>query len=304
MVHRDDIEVFVSVVDAGGFTPAAGRLGITRSAVSRRIDGLEQRLGVRLLDRTTRHVGLTDAGDAFYSRCTRILEEIADAVLVASQYGGRPQGTLRITSAVMIGLYKIIPLLPAFIAAHTDLKVQLDLSDERDDPALEAHDVAITWGALPESMRIATKLTESRQIICAAPAYLERHGHPERPSDLADHNCLLISGLGNDRNEWYFETPQGQEVVKVTGSFTINSGIGAYEALIAGIGIGRVTDLRVQGDIRAGRLIPILAAFERREGVPIYAVHKSRRHVPPKVRALIDFLRDRLRGNAGAGGPE
>lgn len=296
MVHRDDIEVFVNVVEAGGFTAAADRLGITRSAVSRRIDGLEQRLGVRLLDRTTRHVDLTDAGDAFYRRGTKILEEIVDAELVASQFGGRPQGTLRITSAVMIGLYKIIPLLPAFIAAHADLKVQFDLSDERDDPGLDAHDVAITWGTLPESTRIATKLTESRQIICAAPAYLERHGCPRRPADLADHNCLLISGLGNDRNEWYFETPQGPEVVKVTGSFTVNSGNGAYEALIAGIGIGRVTDLRVQADISAGRLRPILEAFERRDGVPIYALHKSRRHVPPKVRAFIDFLRERLRG--------
>lgn len=287
----------MSVVEAGGFTAAADRLGITRSAVSRRIDGLEQRLGVRLLDRTTRHVALTEAGDAYYRRGIRIIEEIADAELAASQYGGRPQGTLRITSAVMIGLYKIIPLLPAFIAEHADLKVQFDLSDEGDDPALDAHDVAIAWGSLPASPRIATKLTESRQIICAAPSYIARNGAPETPADLAAHSCLLISGLGSDRNEWYFETPRGPEVIKVTGSFTVNSGNGAYEALIAGIGIGRVTDLRVQGDIAAGRLVPILEAFERRDGVPIYALHKSRRHVPPKVRAFVDFLRDRLRGD-------
>jgi DNA-binding transcriptional LysR family regulator len=273
-------------------------LGLTRSAISRRLDRLEARLGVRLLNRTTRRISLTDAGEALYRRGTAILADIAEAEFAASRYGAEPQGTLKVQSAVMIGMHKIVPLLPDFLERYSLIKVQLDLSDEVSDPHMDDHDVSIRWGALADSPLVAVRISCTRQIICAAPDYLRRFGTPKHPRGLANHNCLLLSGLGIASNEWAFDIDGRRTDVRVAGNFVVNSGNGNYEALVAGLGIGRVTDLRVQADIRAGRLQPVLEEFEPKEATPIHALYKGGRHVPPKVRAFVSFLREKLRGAA------
>lgn len=294
LVQHDDIKIYVSVVEQGSFAAAARHLGLTRSAISRRIDGLERRLGVRLLDRTTRHIHLTDAGDVFYIRSSKILSDLQEAELAVTEFGAKPLGTLKVTCAVMIGLHKVIPYLPEFMRQHPDLSIQLDLSDTPDDPNLEVHDVAITWGRLPDSALVASRIGLTRQIICAAPSYIAEHGQPSHPSELLNHNCIILSGFGMTRNEWYFESEDGINAVKVRGNFVVNSGNAAYQALLCGLGIGRVTDLRGGEDLRAGRLEVLLKDFECQDHVPIYALYRGRRIVPPKVRALIDFLKLKL----------
>jgi DNA-binding transcriptional LysR family regulator len=300
VASQDEIRVFTCVVDHAGFAPAAKSLDVTRSAVCRRIDRLEKRLGVRLLDRTTRRITLTDAGEALYQRSVRILADIAEAELVASEYGGEPQGVLKVTSPIIIGLHKLIPILPDFLGRHRHIKIQLDLSDDAIDPALSGHDVAIRWDEQQSSAMIITRLTASRQIICAAPSYLRRHGTPKTPVDLAQHNCLLMSRLGLTQNEWTFRSPDGPVAIKVSGNFVVNGGHGNYQALIGGLGIGRVTDLRAMEDVTAGRLRRILKEFEPPGATPIYAAYKRGRLVPPKIRSFIAFLRERLRTSAGS----
>ena len=293
-VRNDDLSIYVSVVKLGGFAAAARHLSLTRSAVSRRINKLERRLGVRLLERTTKHVALTDAGNVYYRRGVKILADIEEAELATSQYGATPRGTLRVTCAVMIGLHKIIPNIGEFMRNHLDLSVSLDLSDAQDDPNLEIHDIAIAWGRLPDSSLLAAKLGVTRQIICAAPEYVARHGRPERPDDLLHHNCIIISGFGTHSNDWYFETSNGIDIVKVSGSLVVNSGNAAYQALLAGVGIGRLTDLRGHEEVRQGQLVELLEDYECKDAVPIYAVFRGGKVKPPKIRAFVDFYKEKL----------
>ncbi|MFK8252985.1 LysR family transcriptional regulator [Ancylobacter terrae] len=290
-----DMQVFTCVVDNGSFAAAAKTLGVTRSAVCRRVDQLERRLGVRLLDRTTRRLSLTEAGETLHARAVDILTRIAEAELLVSDYGAEPRGTLRITSPIMIGLHKLIPLLPAFLARYPQIKVQLDLSDDLTDPALSDHDIGLRWGEQQGSATIITRVASSRQIICAAPSYIAAHGVPETPAELVRHNCLLMSRLGLSSNEWAFVIDGRPTRIKVQGNYVVNGGHGNYEAVIAGLGIGRMTDLRVLEDIRTGRLRPILQAYAPEEAMPIYAAYKAGALVPPKIRIFIDFLRRSLR---------
>src|SRR5690606_19133411 len=180
-MHHVDLEVYISVVERGSFASAARHLGLTRSAVSRRIDGIEHKLGVRLLDRTTKHISVTDPGQVFYARGVKIVSDMNDAELAVRQDAASPRGTLKLTCAVMIGLYKIIPHMPEFLRVNPDLRMHLHLSDTPDDPNLEENDVAITWGPQPDSALLASKLGATRQVICATPGYIAQHGRPSHP---------------------------------------------------------------------------------------------------------------------------
>jgi len=294
MAQINELHIFACVVDQGGFAAAARTLGMTRSAVCRRIDGLEKRLGVRLLDRTTRSISQTDAGQTLYRHSIRILSDIAEAELIVSEFSDQPRGVLRVTSPIMIGLHKVIPLLPGFLQRHPRIKVQLDLSDDAIDAALADHDIALRWGEQRSSALIITRVAESRQILCASPAYLEKHGTPVVPKDLLKHNCVMMNRLGLSTNEWNFVI-NGQPVsLRVSGNFVVNGGHGNYEAVIAGLGIGRMTDLRVIQDIQDGRLQQLLTEFEPPEGMPIYAAYKSASLMPPKTRLFVDYLRSQI----------
>jgi DNA-binding transcriptional LysR family regulator len=290
---QDDVRIFATVVAAGGFSASAQQLGITRSAICRRMDRLEARLGVRLLERTTRRIKLTEAGEVFFERCAQILNDIDSAERAILEGYGSPRGTLRVNCAVMIGLRMLVPLLGDFMAAFPDLRVSLDLSDApvaKDDTA---YDVFIRLGSVADTNLIASRIARSRRIICVSPAYAERHGVPERPEELAGHACLLLSGLGGDFNEWAFDTPQGRSTVRVAGRLVFNSGDGHHQALLSGLGIGRVTELLVGSDLVSGRLMRILPDFQANEAEPILALYRGGRHVPIKVRAFVDFVRSR-----------
>jgi len=295
MTQVSEFQVFNSVVDQGGFAAAARTLGLTRSAVCRRIEGLEKRLGVRLLDRTTRRISRTDAGETLYRYSSRILSDIAEAELLVSEFREEPRGTLKVTSPIMIGLHKVIPLLPGFLGRHRHIKVQLDLSDDLIDPALAEHDLGLRWAEQPASALIITRIAESRQILCAAPSYLRAYGEPAVPHELLRHNCVMMNRLGLATNDWDFIINGEAVSLKITGNFVVNGGHGNYEAVIAGLGIGRMTDLRVLQDINDGRLRRILREFEPPSGTPIYAVYKSGSLVPPKIRLFVDYLRGEMK---------
>ena len=296
MTSPDDIKTFVAVVLAGGFSASADRLGLTRSAICRRIDMLETRLGVRLLTRTTRRIKLTEAGQVFYEHCAQIDEDIRSAEKAVLENFGSPRGTLRVNSAVMIGIRMVIPLLGGFTRAYPELRVIVDLSDVpflKDDTS---YDVFIRLGDVADDKLNASRIAESRRVICASPSYICRAGEPACPHDLSDHDCLLLSGLGVEHNEWSFDGPEGRDAVQVKGNLVFTSGDGHYEALLAGHGIGRVTELFAGSDLAEGRLIRLLEPYQAKKVEPIHALYRGGRHVPLKVRAFLDYLK---RGSQG-----
>ncbi len=298
MLHQDDIRIFATVVRAGGFSLAARQLGVTRSAVSRRIEQMESRLGVRLITRTTRRFALTDAGARFFERCGPIADEIEAAERAIHDEYGAPRGDLRINCAVMIGLKLIIPQLRAFARAYPGLRVHVDLSDA---PVLKndtTYDIHIRLGQVDDPNLFAARLASSRRILCASPDYVAEFGRPTTIDELAGHGCLLISGLGVESNTWNFREGGRIEKVKVRGNLVFNSGDGHYEAIVAGLGIGRVTEILARSDIASGRLVPILADRHAADPEPILALHPGGRLTPQKTRAFIEYFRHSLKGFA------
>ncbi|MFG1400046.1 LysR family transcriptional regulator [Roseixanthobacter pseudopolyaromaticivorans] len=288
-----DMEVFVAVVDGGSLSAGAGALEMTRSGVCRRLEQLERRLGVRLLNRTTRQLNLTEPGQAYLTHSRQALKEIEKAEQAAMTFQRDPRGILKVVSPVMIGLHVILPLTREFLATYSELTLNLVVSDEPSH-SMQDFDVIIAFGSQPDSSLISHKVAESRRLICAAPSYLAAHGTPLCPEDLGAHNCLLLSGLGSSSNEWAFRGEQGVQNVRVKGNFVVNNGDAHYAALLAGVGIGRATDLRVRDDVAAGRLVVLLDTYAPDKPTPIYALHHSREQVPPKVRSFIDFYKQRL----------
>jgi len=295
MLHQDDIRLFAAVVREGGFSLAARQMGLTRSAVSRRIDQMETRLGVRLITRTTRRFALTTAGKILFEHCARIAQDIDAAEQAIREDFGAPRGDLRVNCAVMIGLKLIIPRLKGFARAYPGMRVHIDLSDA---PLLRGdthYDLHIRLGEADDPALVARRLARSRRILCAAPAYLAEFGRPASVEDLARHACLLISGLGVDSNTWLFRDGGRVEKRRVRGSLVFNSGDGHYEALVAGLGIGRVTEILARADIAAQRLIPVLEHRHAGDPEPILALYQGGKHTPQKTRAFVDYFRRSLR---------
>lgn len=290
MDRPGEMSVFVRVVEDGGFSAAARTLGLTPSAVSKLISRLENRLGVRLMHRTTRAFSLTHEGVAFYQRSARILSDIEEAENAISRLHEAPRGTLKVNAAVAFATYQVVPLLPEFFARYPDVHLQLTVTDRVIDLVEEGVDVAIRIGAKADSSLIARKLADDRRIICAAPDYLSRHGTPLLPTDLARHNCLTWIGNQSGLNDWPFEGPEGLYTLPVDGRCEVNSGETLYELIRAGVGIGRIAEFRVGHDIRVGGLVPLLSEHHLTDLLPIYAVYPHRRHLLPKVRAFVDFL--------------
>jgi DNA-binding transcriptional LysR family regulator len=293
VTSESELAFFVEVVNRNGFSAAAKAMSITRSAMSRRIERLEERLGVRLLDRTTRRIALTEAGTLLYENAQRILEEIGRAEAEVHSFQAEPKGILRIASPVMIGLHIVIPCVRAFLEAYGNIKIEIAVSDGDDfDPAL--FDVVIAYGPQPDSSLVGRRVAARRRVICAAPSYVERCGEPRTPDELPAHNCILLTRWGRDANVWGFHHGETTRTVAVRGNLALNDGDAYYQAVKEGIGIGRLTDLRVRADVEAGLLVPLLPDFQMREEIPIYVLHRSRRHVPPKVLAFTRFIGDFL----------
>jgi DNA-binding transcriptional LysR family regulator len=281
--------IFARAVQEGGFSAAARALDLSPSAVSKQISRLEDRLGVRLLNRTTRHISLTEEGQAFYERCARIIAEIEEAEEWVAARHGNVRGRLRIASTVGFAKYHVLPLLPEFLTRYADLRVSLEVTDRFVDLVEEGVDVAIRFTEqLSDPSLVARRLAVNRRVTCAAPSYLEAHGTPKTPDDLATHNCLTLYTVSTF-NDWEFKGPAGSRVVHVSGNFESNSADALYHAALAGLGIARLSTYLVGPDLKAGRLVHLLPEFAHAEA-SILAVYPHRRHLSPKVRAFIDFL--------------
>lgn len=288
------MEILVSAVDRGGFTAAADHLGVTPSAVSKAVTRLEQRLGVRLLERTTRRIVPTPAGQDYLAACRRILGAIDDAEAAAMEGSGRPQGRLRINSGISFAMRQLAPALVAFGEAYPDVRLDLTVEDRICDVVGEELDIAIRTGPVGDERLAARRFAEVRRVIVASPAYLDRHGVPKRPADLSRHACIVITTTP-DMGRWPFRE-QGQIApVAVQGPVRIGTAEGALALALADVGIARVGDMLAAPAIREGRLIRLLAETHVDDPIPMHLVFPPGRQRLPKVRAFLDFVSDRFR---------
>ncbi len=293
MDSLSDIAVFVQVVDSGSFTAAADHLDLSKSVVSKYVTRLKDRLGARLLNRSTRRLSLTEVGQVFYDRGQRGLQEIEEAESEVSRLQGAPRGTLRLNTPMSFGILHIAPALPDFLAKYPDLTVDMDLDDRKVDLVEEGFDLAVRISELPDSSLVARRVGPCRHVVCAAPEYLQRHSKPRTPEDLREHNIISYK-YQESANEWHFLAPDGKHVsVPVSGSMQMNNSLALREALLRGIGIARTPTFVVGPDIRAGRLQSVLSNYQSLE-VHIYIVYPQRRHLSPKVRAFVDFMVKRI----------
>jgi DNA-binding transcriptional LysR family regulator len=288
-----DIAVFVRVVQRGSFTLAADDLELSRAAVSKYVSRLEERLGARLMQRTTRRLSLTEAGAALFEASRGAIERIEEAEAAIARFQSEPRGRLRVSAPMSFGILHLGPVLADFGRAHPHITLDIAFDDRFVNLVEEGFDVAIRIGKLTDSSLVARKLAAARIVLCAAPSYLAEHGEPEAPEDLAAHNCLLYSYLAT-ANVWRLTAPDGREIpVAVSGTLRCNNGIVESEAAVAGMGILMTPTFYVGPLIHAGKLKQILTAYRGPE-IAIHAVYPQREHVPPKVRVFVDFLAKRF----------
>lgn len=282
------MQAFVSVVEAGGFTAAAGRLPISRAGVSKHVAELETHLGVRLLNRTTRQISLTEAGRAYYQRCVQILEDVADSECVATGLTSEPHGVLRINAPMSFGIQQLAPRLHRFRNRYPTVEVELDLNDRFVDVVEEGYDMVIRIAQLKDSSLVARRLAPCQHLLCAAPHYLQQHGIPENPAQLAQHDCLHYRHLESGR-EWILQGPDREHRIHVHGPLATNNGDVVCQAACDGMGIALLPDFIVAEKIKAGRLQIVLAEYCPAP-LNIYAIYPSRKYMAVKVRHFIDFM--------------
>ena len=283
------ISTFVEVAARGSLTAAARAEGIAPAMIGRRLDALEERLGVKLLQRTTRKIALTNEGVAFLEDCQRILAELADAETAVSERSARASGHLLISAPAGFGRQHVAPLIPSFLAHHGDVSVTLNLNDRVVDLIGEGIDVAIRIAALSDSSLIGVKLADNKRVVVASPAYIKKHGAPTSLDDLAKHNCLAMSSEGSQRG-WTFRHNGKNVTLKVTGNMVCNDGAVLHDWALSGKGLAWRSMWEVGNAIEAGQLVTVLDEFAA-PGNDIYAVFAQRRHLPLRIRAFVDFLR-------------
>ena len=291
-----EMQILVTAVDAGGFTAAAERLGLSPSAISKIVSRLEGRLGVRLLNRTTRRIDLTPEGQVYVERARQILADIEDVESSVSEAGARPKGLLRVNIGVAFGIHQLVPAVPDFLARYPEVHLSLDVTDRMVDVIADRADLAVRTGRLADSSLIARKISEMTRVIVAAPSYLAKHGTPSEPEDLLRHNCLVVSDAPS-LSRWPFRGEGSVQTLDVAGSVTASSADALVNLAVDGVGIVRFGDVILAPHIRAGRLVPILTRDHLVEPVPISAVYPPGRQRVPKIRAFVDFLVERF-GNA------
>jgi len=286
----DDREVFFRVVEAKGFGAAARRLETTPASVSRRVKGLEQRLGVRLLQRTTRKLSLTEAGERYFSEGGRLLRELDELEQALSAAALEPEGDLRIVAPMSFGQRRLAPIAARFAALHGKLRISLLLEDRESDLLDAGADLAIRIGYPADSSMIARAIAPVARHVCASPAYLQRRGYPKIPEDLLQHDCLHYN-LISEREEWTFRGDDGERSLAIRGRFCSNNGDVLAEAAVEGLGIALLPDFIVEAHLAAGRLIKVLEDSARAP-MTLFALYPSRQHVPAKTRKFLEFLLD------------
>jgi DNA-binding transcriptional LysR family regulator len=289
MDHFKQISTFVDVAAKGSLSAAARAEGIAPAMIGRRLDALEERLGVKLLQRTTRKIALTNEGVAFLEDCQRILAELENAESAVSERSARASGHLLISAPAGFGRQHVAPLVPSFLAEHRDVAVTLNLNDRVVDLIGEGIDVAIRIADLSDSNLIGVKLADNKRVVVAAPTYIKRHGAPHSLDDLAKHNCLAISSEGSQRG-WTFRQNGKNVTLKVAGNMVCNDGAVLHDWALAGKGLAWRSMWEVGTAIESGQLVTVLDEFAA-PGNDIYAVFAQRRHLPLRIRAFVDFLR-------------
>jgi DNA-binding transcriptional LysR family regulator len=283
-----EMKVFAAVVEAGSFTGATRTLDMSKAAVSRYVADLEERLGVRLLHRTTRKLSPTTEGEIFYARCRELLDNLDEAEAEITSRSGEASGLLKVNVPVTFGLMHLAPLWPAFLARHPKLDLDITLSDRVVDLVEDGFDLAVRIGQLPASSLISRKLASTRMVLCASPGYLARRGEPARPDELLQHDVISYSLFSSGEN-WRFTGPEGEVSVKVVPRVRTNSGDTCRAAALQDYGIVLQPTFIVGADLAQGSLREIMPDYRSIE-LGVYAVYPSRKFVSPKVRLLIDFL--------------
>ncbi|SHH61553.1 LysR family transcriptional regulator [Massilia sp. CF038] len=289
------LEVFVEVVKRNGFARAADALDTSPANVTRIISDLESHLGMRLLNRSSRKMSLTDSGEGLYQRAKTIVEDMAEIEAIASSATLTPRGLLRINAPLTFGVLHLAPLWPAFMARYPEVELEVALVDRVVDIVEEGYDLAIRISRAGSASHAARRLATSHNICCAAPAYLARHGTPKVPQDLLLHKCIGYSYAAS-ADEWRFTDAMGQpHPVTVNCAMHANNGDTARQAALAGAGIIWQPTFLIGADLRAGRLVPLLPGFSLPD-IDVLAVYPSRRQLSAKVRAMIDFLAEQFAG--------
>lgn len=284
---------FVHIVEAGSLTAAADRLHTSLTSMVRSLAALERALGVRLLNRTTRRITLTDEGREYFERCRRLLADVEDAEAALSARQGKPAGRLAITAPVMFGRLHVAPVVTGFLAAYPDVRAELLLLDRVVDLLEEGIDVAIRIGPLPESSLVAIPLGSTRRVLCASPEYLDRHGLPACPGDLAEHRCIRFSGVAAGPS-WEFGRAGKAERVGIDGVLASNQVDAALDACTKGLGCGLFLAYQVRDLLAAGKLVRLLPDYEPDE-IPVNLVYLHSRLLSPRIRAFVDWAVVRLR---------
>ncbi|PSH67698.1 LysR family transcriptional regulator [Phyllobacterium brassicacearum] len=291
-----EMDVFVQAVELNSFSSAGRRLGLSPSAVSKMITRIEDRLGTRLLVRSTRTLRLTPEGEIYHQRALRIVAEIEEAErAVAFGASAAPRGLLRVNSSVPVGVHCILPLVPKFLQCYPEVELDVSLSDGVVDLIEERADIAIRVGPMRDSSLKARKLFESRMVVVASPDYLAKHGMPEHPHDLDKHNCLNFN-FRRIREEWPFKDPESgeTEMLTVSGNFLANNGVTVQQMCVAGLGIARLGLFHVRADIIEGRLVPVLEAYNPGDMEMTHAVFVGHEYLAARVRSFVDFLSDNI----------
>jgi len=287
-----EMQTFCAVVDAGSFVKAAETLGLSKPAVSRYVADLETRLGVRLLHRTTRKLSLTEEGSVFNARCRELLSGVEEAEAEISSRSGAARGLLRVNVPVTFGIQHLSPLWEKFHELHPQVRLDVTLSDRVVDVIEEGYDLAIRIATLPSSSLISKRLASTRIVLCASPQYLESHGVPSHPSELASHQVIAYSYWSGGDN-WQFDGPDGPVNVSINPWMHSNNGDTCRAIALAHQGVILQPTFLIGEDLAAGRLVEILPEYHSIE-LGIYAIYPTRKHVAPKVRALVEFLENQF----------
>lgn len=292
MQDLNHIVIFARVVEAGSFSEAARRLDISRSAVSKAVAKLEKDLSTRLLNRSTRHLSLTEAGAAFAEYSVRILEEAEQAERVVNSLQAEPQGLLKVSASVAFGTLHVAPALADFLEQYPKIRIDLTITDHHVDLVEEGYDVLIRVTNEPDLNLAARKLAPARRILCATPKYFQQHGVPKTPEDLVVHNCLDYT-LSGEQGYWRFIGPAGEISVPVSGTLRINDDDALSQAVLGGLGVALLPTFTVGRDLQRGKLQAVLSEY-----IPvdryIYASYFPSRYLPAKIRVFIDFFAQRI----------
>lgn len=298
MIDPSELAFFVQIVKEGSLSGAARELGVTPASVSKRLTKLEQELGVLLLNRTTRRLSVTDAGELYYANAVRILGELEELERQLSQDRAAPKGLLRVNAPLGFGRTYITPIVSNFVKRYPDVEVQLQLSDHPLSLADESFDIGIRFGEVPDARVVATKIAANRRLVCAAPSYLKQHGVPRVPNDLARFNCIVLRQNDAAYGAWRFTRGRQTETVKVRGTLSSNDGEVALNWALDGHGLLLRAEWDIAKYLRSGRLQIVLEDYAT-PPADIHAIYPEKHRLSPKVKVFVDFLAASFQGPAG-----